>query len=117
MVSSPKDDGNSGQNTCNMSYNKSYKTRCMNCMKCFSLQGPALLVYNDAKFSEEDWRGIKMLYSSIKEFDRTKVGRFGLGFKSVFHITGMINTVYLGFRMKHLQSYKHSNLITTQIFG
>ncbi|XP_078314810.1 sacsin-like [Crassostrea virginica] len=49
--------------------------------------GPALLVYNDAKFSEEDWRGIKMLYSSIKEFDRTKVGRFGLGFKSVFHIT------------------------------
>ncbi|XP_078314515.1 LOW QUALITY PROTEIN: sacsin-like [Crassostrea virginica] len=49
--------------------------------------GPALLVYNDAKFCEEDWTGIKMLYSSIKEFDRTKVGRFGLGFKSVFHIT------------------------------
>lgn len=48
-----------------------------------------MLVYNDAKFSEEDWRGIKMLYSSIKEFDRTKVGRFGLGFKSVFHITGI----------------------------
>ncbi|XP_062614456.1 sacsin-like isoform X1 [Saccostrea cucullata] len=50
-------------------------------------KGPALLVYNNAVFSEEDWRGIKMLYSSIKEFDRTKVGRFGLGFKSVFHIT------------------------------
>ncbi|XP_061172842.1 sacsin-like [Saccostrea echinata] len=50
-------------------------------------RGPALLVYNNAVFSEEDWRGIKMLYSSIKEFDRTKVGRFGLGFKSVFHIT------------------------------
>ena len=52
-----------------------------------------MLVYNDAKFCEEDWTGIKMLYSSIKEFDRTKVGRFGLGFKSVFHITGMIITV------------------------
>ncbi|XP_048734804.2 sacsin-like [Ostrea edulis] len=50
-------------------------------------RGPALLVYNNAVFSEEDWQGIKMLYSSIKEFDRTKVGRFGLGFKSVFHIT------------------------------
>ena len=48
-----------------------------------------MLVYNDAKFSDEDWTGIKMLYSSIKEFDRTKVGRFGLGFKSVFHITGI----------------------------
>ncbi|XP_062614458.1 sacsin-like isoform X2 [Saccostrea cucullata] len=50
-------------------------------------KGPALLVYNNAVFSDEDWTGIKMLYSSIKEFDRTKVGRFGLGFKSVFHIT------------------------------
>ncbi|XP_056020383.1 sacsin-like isoform X2 [Ostrea edulis] len=50
-------------------------------------RGPALLVYNNAVFCEDDWKGIKMLYSSIKEFDRTKVGRFGLGFKSVFHIT------------------------------
>ncbi|XP_052698442.1 sacsin-like [Crassostrea angulata] len=50
-------------------------------------KGPALLVHNNAEFSEDDWKGIKMLYSSIKEFDKTKVGRFGLGFKSVFHIT------------------------------
>nr|XP_034324868.1 sacsin-like isoform X2 [Crassostrea gigas] len=50
-------------------------------------KGPALVVYNNAEFIEADWTGIKMLYSSIKEFDKTKVGRFGLGFKSVFHIT------------------------------
>ncbi|KAH3864410.1 hypothetical protein DPMN_027428 [Dreissena polymorpha] len=51
-------------------------------------QAPALCVYNDAEFTEEDWRGIVMVYSSVKENDRLKVGRFGLGFKSVFHITG-----------------------------
>ncbi|XP_069136653.1 sacsin-like [Argopecten irradians] len=50
-------------------------------------QGPALFFHNNAVFSEEDWRGIKMLYSSVKELDPLKVGRFGLGFKSVFHIT------------------------------
>jgi len=29
-----------------------------------------------------------MLHESIKEDDPMKVGRFGLGFKSVFHMTG-----------------------------
>ena len=51
-------------------------------------QGPALYAYNDAMFSDEDWRGIKMLQDSIKKDDPLKVGRFGLGFKSVFHMTG-----------------------------
>ena len=31
-----------------------------------------------------------MIYTSVKEEDPLKVGRFGLGFKSVFHITGEI---------------------------
>ncbi|KAL3892278.1 hypothetical protein ACJMK2_004497 [Sinanodonta woodiana] len=51
------------------------------------LKGPALCFYNDAKFTDSDWKGIKMIYSSVKEEDPLKVGRFGLGFKSVFHIT------------------------------
>ena len=51
-------------------------------------QGPALLVYNDAVFTRDDWKGIRMLNDSIKENDPMKVGRFGLGFKSVFHMTG-----------------------------
>ncbi|KAL4234169.1 hypothetical protein ACF0H5_005822 [Mactra antiquata] len=50
-------------------------------------KGPALCVYNDAVFTKKDWEGIRMIYSSVKEDDRLKVGRFGLGFKSVFHIT------------------------------
>jgi len=52
------------------------------------VQGPALYVYNDAVFSDADWKGIRMLHESIKEDDPMKVGRFGLGFKSVFHMTG-----------------------------
>ena len=52
-------------------------------------QGPALYAYNDAVFTEHDWTGIRMLQDSIKETDGMKIGRFGLGFKSVFHMTGM----------------------------
>ena len=51
-------------------------------------QGPALYAYNDAMFTEDDWRGIRMLDNSVKVDDPMKVGRFGLGFKSVFHLTG-----------------------------
>ena len=32
-----------------------------------------------------------MLCNSIKEKDPLKVGRFGLGFKSIFHMTGKIH--------------------------
>ncbi|XP_053401285.1 sacsin-like [Mercenaria mercenaria] len=52
-------------------------------------KGPALCVSNNAIFSEKDWEGITMIYSSVKEDDPLKVGRFGLGFKSVFHISGI----------------------------
>ncbi|XP_064601193.1 sacsin-like [Liolophura sinensis] len=54
---------------------------------CPHFQGPAIYVCNNARFTEEDWKGIKMLRKSVKEVDRLKVGRYGLGFKSVFHIT------------------------------
>ena len=56
----------------------------------YTLQGPALYAYNNAMFTPEDWKGIRMLCDSIKETDLMKVGRFGLGFKSVFHMTGTI---------------------------
>ncbi|WAR11117.1 SACS-like protein [Mya arenaria] len=51
------------------------------------LKAPALCVHNDAEFTEQDWKGIIMIYNSVKKFDILKVGRFGLGFKSVFHLT------------------------------
>ena len=52
------------------------------------LQGPALYAFNDARFTDADWTGIRMLSQSVKQPDRFKVGYFGMGFKSVFHITG-----------------------------
>ena len=53
-----------------------------------AVKGPALYAYNNALFDEEDWRGIRMLSQSIKHSDPLKVGHFGIGFKSVFHLTG-----------------------------
>ena len=52
-------------------------------------QGPALLSVNDAIFSEQDWKGIQSLQQSPKANDPFKVGRFGIGFNSVYHLTGM----------------------------
>ena len=53
-----------------------------------SYQGPALVSANDAMFSKEDWEGIQSLQQSIKAEDPFKVGRFGIGFNSVYHLTG-----------------------------
>ncbi|XP_026877975.2 sacsin [Electrophorus electricus] len=52
-------------------------------------QGPALYAYNNAAFSEEDWEGIQQAGRSIKQDDPTKVGRFGIGFNSVYHVTDL----------------------------
>ncbi|KAK4303245.1 hypothetical protein Pmani_024835 [Petrolisthes manimaculis] len=57
------------------------------------VRGPALCLYNDAVFSEEDWYGIRKLSDSIKKDDPLRVGQFGLGFKSVFHITDYVTII------------------------
>ena len=54
------------------------------------VQGPALLAWNNATFKEEDWSNIGKLYQSKKMEDKMKVGRFGIGFQSVHHITGIL---------------------------
>ena len=66
-----------------------FNFRNFNILISYLSQGPALYAFNDAKFSEADWTGIRMLSQSVKQPDRFKVGYFGMGFKSVFHITGM----------------------------
>ena len=53
-----------------------------------AFQGPALISANDGVFSEQDWKGIQRLQQSIKADDPFKVGRFGIGFNSVYHLTG-----------------------------
>ena len=53
-------------------------------------QGPALIAANDACFTKADWTGIQKLQQSIKADDPFKVGRFGIGFNSVYHLTGKL---------------------------
>ena len=53
-------------------------------------QGPALISYNDACFKKEDWDGITRMQDSVKADDPFKVGQFGIGFNSVYHITGKV---------------------------
>ena len=45
-------------------------------------------MYNDAEFTKEDWGGIRSAGFSQKKEKVDKVGRFGIGFSSVYHLTG-----------------------------
>uniref|UniRef100_A0A8C2J3U8 Sacsin/Nov domain-containing protein n=1 Tax=Cyprinus carpio TaxID=7962 RepID=A0A8C2J3U8_CYPCA len=64
-----------------------YETHSLWTEELRKYQGPAL--YDDAAFTEEDWEGIQRVGRSIKQDDPTKVGRFGIGFNSVYHITDL----------------------------
>lgn len=46
-------------------------------------QGPALLAYNNAVFSEKDFASLTSLGDSKKLEDKAATGKFGLGFSSV----------------------------------
>jgi sacsin len=50
-------------------------------------QGPALLVYNNAIFSEADFDSIRHIGDSAKRAQVAKTGRYGLGFTSCYHLT------------------------------
>ena len=50
-------------------------------------QGPALWVYNDAKFKDDDFVNITKLNEATKAEDTEKIGRFGLGFNAVYNLT------------------------------
>jgi len=54
-------------------------------------QGISLLVYNDAIFSEEDFKSIQRIGDSLKKTSETggKIGRFGIGFNAVYHWTDL----------------------------
>ena len=57
-------------------------------LKSFFQDG-SLFVYNDAEFTKEDWGGIRSAGFSQKKEKVDKVGRFGIGFSSVYHLTGL----------------------------
>ena len=49
--------------------------------------GPALVVHNDASFTKEDFTNITKLAGETKVDKPLKIGKFGVGFCSVYHIT------------------------------
>ena len=50
-------------------------------------QGPALLAYNNGVFNQNDLENICELAGGSKKSDPTKIGRFGIGFCSIYHLT------------------------------
>ncbi|CAN9497847.1 unnamed protein product [Ophioblennius macclurei] len=78
---------------------RSYGTESLWTDELRKYQGPALYAYNDAAFSDDDWKGIQMAGRSIKRNDPNTVGRFGIGFNSVYHTTdvpGIFSSGHLG---------------------
>jgi sacsin len=51
------------------------------------IQGPALCVYNNKYFSEDDLNGICKLGIGSKRDDPAKTGQYGIGFNAVYHLT------------------------------
>lgn len=51
------------------------------------LQGPALCVFNNKVFSDADLKGIQQLGEGGKHGTPGKIGKYGVGFNSVYHLT------------------------------
>ncbi|KAL2096565.1 hypothetical protein ACEWY4_008713 [Coilia grayii] len=49
--------------------------------------GPSLWSFNNSVFSDTDFLNITRLGGSMKRCEADKVGKFGLGFNSVYHVT------------------------------
>ena len=49
--------------------------------------GPALVIHNNITFSDEDFDNIQKLAGATKQEKHLKIGKFGIGFCSVYHIT------------------------------
>ena len=49
--------------------------------------GPALVIHNNSTFTDDDFRNITKLAGATKEGASLKIGKFGVGFCSVYHIT------------------------------
>ncbi|XP_060944212.1 sacsin-like [Limanda limanda] len=78
---------------------RSYGTKSLWTDELEKYQGPALYAYNNAAFTGDDWKAIQRAGRSDKRYDPNKVGRFGIGFNSVYHITdvpSIFSSAHLG---------------------
>ncbi|KAF6756618.1 hypothetical protein DFP72DRAFT_893244 [Ephemerocybe angulata] len=56
-------------------------------------QGPALLAFNNATFAENDWTALRSISASSKKEDTSKIGKFGIGIRSCYHITDFLQVL------------------------
>ena len=76
-------------------------------------QGPALWAYNNAVFTDKDFENINKLAGATKVEDLAKIGRFGLGFNAVYHLTDVPSfvsrnhVVIFDPNVNHLESHIH----------
>ena len=66
---------------------RNYKTKKIFSDKWRKLQGPALIVTNNGKFTENDLDATQKLGEGNKSRDRLKTGRYGVGFNAAYNIT------------------------------
>jgi sacsin len=70
---------------------------------------PSLLTFNNAPFTRDDWDNVQNLHLSSKANNPQKVGKFGIGFNSVYHITDLpviVSEDYCGFLDPQEQIWK-----------
>jgi hypothetical protein len=78
-------------------------------------QGPALLVYNDKTFAPSDVDALMEIGCGHKAKDKLSIGRFGVGFNTVYHITDCPalvtgdTTLFLDPSAKHLDGVSSEN--------
>lgn len=56
-------------------------------------QGPAILATNDGYFKPKDWLAIKTILDSSKKQDEASTGKYGLGFRSCYHVMRSIHNL------------------------
>ncbi|KAF9123426.1 hypothetical protein BGW39_008978 [Mortierella sp. 14UC] len=90
---------------------RSFKADKILSKKMAAWQGPALMIYNNAEFSNEDFDALCRLGVGNKKEDTSKIGRHGLGFNSVYHFTDVPSIVsgpYIGFFDPHMTNLPKS---------
>eukprot|EP01125_Pyxidicula_operculata_P016750 TRINITY_DN5794_c0_g1_i1.p1 TRINITY_DN5794_c0_g1~~TRINITY_DN5794_c0_g1_i1.p1 ORF type:complete len:3042 (-),score=541.68 TRINITY_DN5794_c0_g1_i1:56-8728(-) len=74
----------------------SYGTESLISKSMKEFQGPSILIYNNSKFTEQDFKAITQLRVGSKKNDPNKIGQFGVGFNSVYHFTDVPSIISNG---------------------
>ncbi len=67
-------------------------------------QGPAIWIYNDAVFTDDDFKSLLNLGIGGKSHDDKKIGKFGIGFNCAFNFTDLpsfVSRKYIAFLDPH----------------